>query len=36
LRGATGGTASFSMEFSHYAPVPIELADLPQKDDKKK
>jgi elongation factor G len=29
LRGATSGTASFSMEFSHYAPVREELADLP-------
>jgi elongation factor G len=36
LRGATSGTASFSMEFSHYAPVREELADLPKKDDKKK
>jgi elongation factor G len=36
LRSATAGTASFSMEFSHYAPVPIELADLPKKDEKKK
>jgi elongation factor G len=34
LRGATSGTASFSMEFSHYAPVKEELADLP-KDEKK-
>jgi hypothetical protein len=24
------------MEFSHYAPVSIELADIPKKDDKKK
>jgi elongation factor G len=30
------GQASFSMEFSHYAPVSIELADIPKKDDKKK
>ena len=30
LRSATGGTASFSMEFSHYAPVREELADLPK------
>lgn len=30
LRGATSGTASFSMEFSHYAPVREELADLPE------
>jgi elongation factor G len=30
LRGATGGTASFSMEFSHYAPVREELADIPK------
>jgi elongation factor G len=29
LRSATQGTASFSMEFSHYAPVPVELADIP-------
>jgi elongation factor G len=29
LRGATSGTASFSMEFSHYASVKEELADLP-------
>ncbi|HJZ56104.1 MAG TPA: elongation factor G, partial [Gemmataceae bacterium] len=36
LRSATAGTASFSMEFSHYAPVREELADLPKKDDKKK
>lgn len=35
LRSATGGTASFSMEFSHYAPVREELADLPKKDEKK-
>ncbi|MEZ6143633.1 MAG: elongation factor G [Zavarzinella sp.] len=34
LRGATGGTASFSMEFSHYAEVPIELADIPKTDKK--
>ncbi len=36
LRSATSGTASFSMEFSHYAPVREELADIPKKDDKKK
>ena len=30
LRGATSGTASFSMEFSHYAPVREEQADLPE------
>jgi elongation factor G len=36
LRSATSGTASFSMEFSHYAPVREELADLPKKDEKKK
>jgi elongation factor G len=30
LRSATKGQASFSMEFSHYAPVSIELADLPR------
>jgi elongation factor G len=35
LRSATGGTASFSMEFSHYAPVREELADIPKKDAKK-
>jgi elongation factor G len=29
LRSATQGTASFSMEFSHYAEVPVELADIP-------
>jgi len=28
LRSATSGTASFSMEPSHYAPVKEELADL--------
>jgi elongation factor G len=36
LRSATAGTASFSMEFSHYAPVAVELADLPKKDEPKK
>ncbi|HET6573280.1 MAG TPA: elongation factor G [Fimbriiglobus sp.] len=36
LRSATAGTASFSMEFSHYAPVREELADLPKKDAGKK
>ena len=36
LRSATAGTASFSMEFSHYAAVREELADLPKKDEKKK
>jgi elongation factor G len=35
LRSATGGTASFSMEFSHYAPVREELADIPKKDVRK-
>ncbi len=35
LRSATSGTASFSMEFSHYAAVREELADLPKKDAKK-
>ena len=35
LRSATAGTASFSMEFSHYAPVREELADIPKKDAKK-
>jgi len=34
LRSATKGQASFSMEFSHYAPVPVELADLPKFDKK--
>jgi elongation factor G len=29
LRSATKGQASFSMEFSHYSPVSVELADLP-------
>jgi elongation factor G len=36
LRSATKGQASFSMEFSHYAPVPIELADIPGPDAGKK
>jgi elongation factor G len=35
LRGATSGTASFSMEFSHYAEVSEALADLPKPDAKK-
>ena len=35
LRSATKGQASFSMEFSHYAQVPVELADLPKPDAKK-
>ena len=30
LRGATSGTASFSMEFSHYQEVAEELADIPK------
>ena len=30
LRSATAGTASFSMEFSHYAPVREDQADLPK------
>jgi len=34
LRSATKGQASFSMEFSHYAPVSVELADLPKMDKK--
>jgi elongation factor G len=34
LRGATSGTASFSMEFSHYAAVREELADLPKSEKK--
>ena len=29
LRSATKGQASFSMEYSHYAAVSVELADLP-------
>ena len=36
LRSATKGQASFSMEFSHYAPVSVELADIPKPGDKKK
>jgi len=32
LRGSTQGTASFTMEFSHYAEVKEELAHLPKKD----
>ena len=32
LRSATKGQASFSMDFSHYAPVPVELADIPKFD----
>jgi elongation factor G len=36
LRSATKGQASFSMEFSHYAPVREELADIPKKEEKKK
>lgn len=35
LRSATKGQASFSMEFSHYAPVPVELADLPKPETRK-
>jgi elongation factor G len=35
LRSATKGQASFSMEFSHYAPVSVELADLPKVEAKK-
>ena len=31
LRNFTSGTASFSMEPSHYAPVKEELADLREK-----
>lgn len=34
LRGATSGTASFSMEFSHYAEVREELADIPKPEKK--
>src|SRR5215218_9079243 len=36
LRSATKGQASFSMEFSHYAPVSVELADIAKKEEKKK
>jgi elongation factor G len=36
LRSATRGQASFSMEFSHYSPVPVELADIPGPDAGKK
>jgi elongation factor G len=36
LRSATKGQASFSMEFSHYSPVPVELADIPKPDAGKK
>jgi elongation factor G len=32
LRGSTQGTASFTMEFSHYAEVKEELAHIPKKD----
>ncbi|MCE9567193.1 MAG: elongation factor G [Planctomycetes bacterium] len=35
LRSATKGQASFSMDFSHYASVSLELADLPRPDVKK-
>jgi elongation factor G len=34
LRGATSGTASFSMEFSHYAEVSESLADIPKPEKK--
>jgi elongation factor G len=34
LRGATSGTASFSMEFSHYQEVREELADIPKPEKK--
>ena len=34
LRGATSGTASFSMEFSHYAEVNESLADIPKPEKK--
>jgi elongation factor G len=34
LKSATGGTASFSMEFSHYAEVPEALADIPKPEKK--
>lgn len=36
LRGATSGTASFSMEFSHYQEVREELADIQRQGDKEK
>ena len=36
LRSATKGQASFSMEFSHYSSVSVELADIPKPDAKKK
>jgi elongation factor G len=36
LRGATSGTASFSMEFSHYAEVAEALADIPKPEGKDK
>jgi elongation factor G len=35
LRGATAGTASFSMEFRHYAEVREQLAAIPQPEAKK-
>ena len=34
LRSATAGTASFSMEFSHYAAVNESMADIPKRDKK--
>ncbi|HVK10873.1 MAG TPA: elongation factor G [Gemmataceae bacterium] len=34
LKSATGGTASFSMEFSHYAEVSEALADIPKPEKK--
>jgi elongation factor G len=34
LKSATGGTASFSMEFSHYSEVPEALADIPKPEKK--
>jgi elongation factor G len=34
LKSATSGTASFSMEFSHYAEVPEALADIPKPEKK--
>ncbi len=36
LRGATSGTASFSMEFSHYQEVREDLADIQRPEEKKK
>ncbi len=35
LRSRDEGPGELLMEFSHYAPVPVELADLPKPDAKK-